>query len=631
MQMETTYTSPGDDFYSFVNREWIESNPIPDDKSSWSPFHVLNELIKTRVKELLETTSNEKYLAAVNLYYQGMNLNDNPVTVTQEFISRIKNTTTKEELLDVVFEILYINDLSCSYNMYPSSDLENSDNVILHLDSGGLSLPDRDYYFNEDSLEIRQAFREFMSNYTSLFGVELDLDSVYNLEEQFASHTYTQTQRRDSKLRNNPTTYEELSSYNSFSITQLFNHFNIEPTNKKINVANPEFIRQHNELWNSESLEVWQDYYIWRLILDVGEHINEECYKMKFDFYETKISGIPMMQELWKRVLDNCNDKLGFLVGEMYTDIYFPESSKTIMVELVGYLKQELQKRLSENDWMTESTKEAGLRKLENMNFKIGYPDVQEDYSSLLLSTEDSYLTNNLKCNNFNVIKAYKDFYQKKDRSKWSMWPHMVNAYYSQTNNEIVFPAGILDYPLFSPDRLDISSNFGGIGVVIGHEITHGFDNNGRCFDEFGNLNDWWTSDDENNYKNKTTRLRDQYNEYIVEGKNVNGDLTLGENIADLGGCSISYHALQSYLNDHPDENILVNEQTPAQRFFINYARIWRSNMRKEEKLRRLVIDPHSPADLRVNGVVSNLHEFYEAFNVNETNKLYKEDIITIW
>tara|TARA_Y100000589_G_scaffold325326_1_gene363055 strand:- start:401 stop:1246 length:846 start_codon:yes stop_codon:yes gene_type:complete len=281
---------------------------------------------------------------------------------------------------------------------------------------------------------------------------------------------------------------------------------------------------------------------------------------------------------------------------------------------------------------MEPETKKKAVEKLEKMKVKIGYPDKPKDYSKLVLSLKDNYFDNNLKCLKFNEDLGWDKLYREKDLGEWFMHPHMVNAYFSPTYNEIVFPAGILQNPFFD-ENFDAALNFGGIGSVIGHEITHGFDDQGRKFDFKGNLNDWWTEDDAKQYVKKTSKLRDQYSKYVIEGKNLNGELTLGENIADLGGVSISYHSMSKYLKDNMNESKVLEGFTPQQRFFLNYAKIWRCNTRTKEILNRLVTDPHSPPEFRVNGVVTNLVEFYKAFGVKETDKLWKpeNERISIW
>jgi len=631
------------DFYHYVNNDWIKNNPIPSDFQRWSVFNQLNEDNRDKVKVLLSElsySSNNEFNSLKTLYDQGQNLDEINSKSCQDYVKSyldtINNSSNKEELMDSVFNLNVLHGMNSPFQFSVYSDFEDATTNILHIFTGGISLPDRDYYFQEDKKDIREKYKEFMKSYSQLFGLGLDTDSIYSLEERIAEATYTKVEKRDPHRMNNPTDYQSIESkYKSIPIARLFKYLSenvddIKPG--KVNVANTNFLDVHEELWDKVSLKIWKAYYTWRLILSVSPYINENATKEKFEFYGKELSGTPELLPRWKRVIGNCDNMLGVVVGKLFVEKYFPESSKNKALEMVNYIKEELKVRLQGNDWMEPETKEKALEKLKTMKVKIGYPDVAKDYSKLTLSLKDSFLDNNLKCMKFNEDMEWKKLYKPKDLHEWFMHPHMVNAYYSPTYNEIVFPAGILQDPFFDKD-FDAPLNFGGIGSVIGHEITHGFDDQGRKFDSKGNLNDWWTEKDAVKYKGKTEKLRDQFASYVIEGKNLNGELTLGENIADLGGVSIAFHSLQKYLADHQDENKILDGFTPNQRFFLNYARIWRCNTRSKEILNRLVTDPHSPPVFRVNGVLTNLKEFYDAFGVREGDVLWKPESerIGIW
>ena len=632
-------TSPVHDFYKYVNDKWIKENPIPDDFQRWSIFNKLNEDNRSKVKELLENLSysnNSEFNTLKVIYDQGLNLDDinsnEPYEYVKEYLDKLEQAKDKNELLNNIFKLHVLHGMNSPFQLSVYSDFDNSNRNILHIFTGGLGLPDRDYYFEADKENIRNKYKEYMKEYSELFKMKMDIDLIYDIEKSLAKVTFTRVEKRDPHRLNNPSDYNKVNSkYKSIPIKHLFEYLNIKDSSK-INISNPKFLDKYEELWNKLDLKVWKSYYQWKFINEISSYVNEKATNIKFDFYGKTLTGTPELLPRWKRVISNCDSQLGTVVGKMFTKKHFPESAKKKALNMVNYIKDELKVRLNNNDWMEPETKKKAVEKLSKMRVKIGYPDKPKDYSKLILSLKDSYFVNNLKCLKFNEDLGWAKLYKEKDLDEWFMYPHMVNAYFSPTYNEIVFPAGILQNPFFD-ENFDAALNFGGIGSVIGHEITHGFDDQGRKFDSNGNLNDWWTEDDAKQYVKKTSKLQDQYAKYVIEGKNLNGELTLGENIADLGGVSISYHSLSKYLNDNINESKVLEGFTPQQRFFLNYAKIWRSNTRSKEILNRLVTDPHSPPEFRVNGVVTNLVEFYKAFGVKETDKLWKpeNERISIW
>ena len=632
-------TSPVNDFYRYVNEKWMKENPIPDDFQRWSIFNKLNEDNRNKVQELLNNLSysnNSEFNSLKVLYDQGLNLEEinlsSPHDYLKNYLNQLEQVNSKEELLNKVFKLHVLHGMNTPYQLSVYSDFDNSNWNILHIFTAGLGLPDRDYYFDTDKEEIRGKYKEYMRNYSELFKMKMDVEEIYNLEKTLAEVSYTRVERRDPHKLNNPSDYQKIvSKYSSLPIKHLFEYLkNKEPS--KINISNPKFLDKYEELWKKVDLKVWISYYQWRFINEISAYINEQATNVRFDFFGKTLTGTPELLPRWKRVISNCDSKLGVVVGKLFTKKYFPESAKKKALKMVNYIKDELEVRLNSNDWMEPETKKKAVEKLSMMKVKIGYPDKPKDYSKLILSLKDNYFDNNLKCLKFNEDLSWDKLYREKDLGEWFMHPHMVNAYFSPTYNEIVFPAGILQNPFFD-ENFDAALNFGGIGSVIGHEITHGFDDQGRKFDSKGNLNDWWTDKDAEKYVNKTSKLRDQYSNYVIEGKNLNGELTLGENIADLGGVSISYHSMSKYLKDNMNESKVLEGFTPQQRFFLNYAKIWRCNTRSKEILNRLVTDPHSPPEFRVNGVLTNLVEFYQAFGVKESDKLWKpeKERISIW
>jgi len=645
--------NPTHDFYNYVNGDWLKNNPIPDDHTRWSVFNELDEENKDKVKNLLDNLKerkdlNQEFESLKVLYNQGNNIDfinkNQPRSYIEKYLKQINESENKEKLLKVIFNLHYLHGISTPIALTSYSDLKDSNNIILHIFTSGLGLPDRDYYFLNDKEEIRNKYKQFILKYFNAFNIVItaeQMESIFNLEKILAEYTMTRVEKRDPDNLNNPTTYKNLvDKYKSIPLKMFFEYVeNLDVNNSienldnlKINVGNPKFLDKHEELWNNISLDTWKLYYVWKFIGSISSYVNESISELKFDFYGKELSGAKELLPRWKRVISNCNSMLGVVIGKLFVEKYFTQSAKNKANNMISYIIKELRIRLSNNDWMQSETKEKAIQKLDKITVKVGYPDKPKNYNSLVLNEVNNYLENNLLCLKFEEDLSWKKLYKPKDKSEWFMNPHMVNAYYSPSNNEIVFPAGILQKPFFD-ETYDAPLNFGAIGAVIGHEITHGFDDMGRKFDSDGNLNDWWTKVDETKYKNKTKKIRDQFEGYVIEGKNVNGDLTLGENIADLGGVSISFHALKKYLMENPNENITLEGFTPEQRFFINYAKIWRCNTRREEIHNRILTDPHSPPIFRVNGVVTNLVEFYKAFNVDNSSPLWKPESerISIW
>ena len=638
--------TPQNDFFNYVNYNWIKKNPIPEDFQRWSIFNKLNDENKKKILDILNglkelSDSSNEYKSLEILFNQGMNINTIeeklPIDYIKEYYNLIKNSETKTDLLNVVFNLHLLNGINFPVLFGVHSDFDNSKINILFLVTSGLCLPDRDYYFDSDKIELVKKYKKFMKDYVHAFGLENDnflFESVYEIEKQLAKVTLTKSQKRNLDLINNPTTYSILEEkYSSLPLKKLFDYLKINnKSEKKINVTNIKFLDTYQEMWDNLGLDKWKSYFIWTFILSISDYINQNIYKLKFDFYGTALTGTPKMLPRWKKVINICESNLGSLIGKLFVEKHFDKSSKVKALDIVKYIKEELKDRLKNNEWMISRTKKIALEKLSNMSIKIGYPEVYKDYNKLKLSKSNTFLQNILESSKFNE-KIYLDkLYKLKDRNEWFMNAHTVNAYYSPSNNEIVFPAGILQEPFFSQES-DAATNFGGIGCVIGHEITHGFDDQGRKFDQYGNKKNWWSEKDKKSYETITNKIKSQYSNYTLNGKKVNGELTLGENIADLGGVSISYHAFSKYLNDNKEENITINGFTPYQRFFINYATIWRSSSRNKEIEKRLKIDPHSPPNFRVNGVLTNFTEFYKSFNVLNGDKLWKpeKDRIKIW
>ena len=623
---------PGDDFYHHVNTNWINNSSIPDDNMIWNVFRELNDINIEKLKQLLKEPNNK----IDTLYKQSLELTNNTIAKiykAQEFIDKIYLCKDILELRYLVIDLFMMNGITCTNSFYIYNDFINSKKNILHVGSGGLGLPDRDYYFNPDKVKIIQEYKDFILKYLSLFNLPFDInksvESIYNIEEKLAQYTYTNVEKRNSELMNNPVDIDIVTAVNPDLANDLLYFFN---TNKilpeKINITNPNFTKKYYELLKHIDLQKWKEYFIYLFLRKMGNYINIHSETTLFNFYGKILSGTIVMKEPIKRSIETLNTHIGMLVGKLFVERYFNEKSKLKVIEMIEFIKLELTDRLSNNDWMELETKQKAIDKLNKMNFKVGYPDKWRDYTDLQISSENIFFQNILNCHNFEFNYKLKYLYKEIDKTEWFMNPQEINAYYSPSYNEIVFPCGILMEPFFSVEQ-DISSNFGGIGCIIGHEITHGFDDMGRKFDGDGNLKDWWTKKDADKYISKSNILKKMFNELKIKGHNINGELTLGENIADLGGVEISFNSLKKYYTKYPNEV----KTDSYQNFFYNYANIWRCIARKEEIIKRLTTDPHSPPCYRVNAILSNVSDFYKYFKIDEESKMWIQPTnrVSIW
>ena len=630
--------SHDNDFYMWVNEHWIENNPIPPNHQRWGAFSVLDLDIKHKIKKILEETDNSQLHI---LYNQGLDLETRKQTIEEikKLLEPIQKSSSIDELLKVVVDYKISFGLPSPVNFLVGNDFENSNFNILHLTAGGLGLPDRDYYLSDAHKREKDEYILFIEKYINFFNLPDSnnrVQNIYKLEESFAEYTYNNVQKRLPEIQNNPIILEDLlKEYPNFTFVKiLFEKLNVTPG--KINLNNPTFFKHINKLLSIIDLQTWKDYYIYKFLVSVNSFLSEEVEIIYFNFYSKVLRGAKEMHSIWERSLINTQNQLGFLIGKKFVEKHFSETAKIMALDLVKYIKKYLNERIKNLDWMCDSTKIKALEKLDKMMIKIGYPDKWREYKSNIKS-EFSYLKNNLFCNLDDHQYMFDKLYKLVDKTEWEMFPQEVNAYYNPSINEIVFPAGILQPPFFS-ENYDMAMNFGGIGCVIGHEITHGFDDQGCKFDSNGDLKNWWTESDYEHYKKKTELIKNQFNNYSINDIKLNGELTLGENIADLGGLIISLESMKKYLQEYPSENINKifnsgNSFTPYQRFFINYAIIWRGNYRDEEIKNRLLTDPHSPPIFRVNGILKNIDDFYNSFILSENSKLYlaNENRLKIW
>lgn len=631
----------GNDFYNFINENWIDENKIPNDYQRWGTFEELEKTNSEKIKKLLEELPTQKFSQVFLLYNQlnNIELRKSPVNFIKinNFIKMINKTSSVTELFCLMIELDVEFGVNQPVNFVVQSSFKNAEQNILHLTSGGLGLPDRDFYFLPGKQEIRNKYFKFIESYGNLFGISLNAHEIFNVELQLAQKTLTKVQKRNKDLLDNLMTFDHFIQKNPklAYLEKIFEFANKKPG--QVNITNLEFMEFLNSLIDQIDLKIWKQYFIFHMLIEFHFVVSDLIEQEYWNFYSKDLKGTETMSPQWMRSLDNLNMVVGELLGLMFSKKYFKPSSKSLALEIVKIIKDELQDYLTNNDWMEPETKTKALLKLQMMKTKIGYPDViSKDYSQLVLDPLASPVSNIISAKKFYNKYMLASLYEKLDRDKWLMSAHIVNAYYSPNMNEIVFPAGILQEPFFSP-RQDMAYNFGGFGMIIGHEITHGFDDEGSKYDAYGNLNNWWTQSDFKKYEAITKKIAGQYDQYEINGNYVNGQLTNGENIADIGGLALSFRAFKKYSQCQINSNrIRINyglEMTPEQKFFVNFAYIWKSKARNQDTQQRLLLDVHSPPIFRVNGSVRNIDEFYEVFNIKPTDKLYlkPEQRVKIW
>lgn len=551
------------------------------------------------------------------------------------YFAQIDQMKNKKDLAKLLGHF-HAQGLSGVFGFYAAQDEKNSSMIILNMYQGGLGMGNRDYYTEDDahSKELRTKYVEYMAQMFELLGennsnAKKIADKVMALETKLALTSLTRVEQRDPIKNYNKMSFAQFKKLvPEFDFTDYFKALG-KANPGDINVTSMKFFQGINEIIKSTPMEDWKLYMKWQTINDNAAFLSNKFVDANFDFFGTVFSGRKKNLPRWKRVLNVASGSLGEAIGQLYVKKYFPPEAKSRMLELVGNLRKALSLRINNLTWMSDVTKAKAQEKLAAINVKIGYPDKWRSYQGLDI-TRENYFQNLINASAFETKYQLSKVGKPVDRSEWDMTPQTVNAYYSPNMNEIVFPAAILQPPFFNVDA-DDAVNYGGIGGVIGHEMTHGFDDQGRQYDKQGNLNDWWTADDAKKFEEHTKRLVDQYNSYKIIDSHVNGELTLGENIADFGGITIAWEAYQ--LSQKSKKIAKIDGFTPAQRFLLSWAQVWRTNVRDEEALKRLRDDVHSPAEARVNAVMPNFPLFYEAFGVQPGDKLYRapEERAIIW
>lgn len=640
--------SPTENFYRYANGGWMDSNPIPSGYPSWNTFVHLHVLSQERLKDLLEdlskaseegkeeTKKKEPSLDEIKVgrFYAAALDEDGvesaglsplePVLQLVEQIVDARNDSSTTQLATLLGTLYKQYGISAFLSIGASPDYKNSQLTIGQLSQGGLGLPDRDYYMEEDEKkqEQRELYKIHVAKMLALLDQkDISLESsveetkslaqlVYDVELDLASSHMTKTDNRDPELTYNKMTVEHLVSHESLG-NNLFDFaaFLESATGKsnpdlgEINIRNVEALQKVAQVISSISQESLRQYLRWHVVHSTASFLPKAFVQEHFDFFETTLTGTKEMKPRWKRAMAFTETALGEAMGQLYCAKYFDESCKEYALQIVENVRAALEERLKEVEWMaSETTRAQALKKMSRFKVKIGYPDKWIDYTKLTLEPADApLLTYEFQSRAFHIQRENDEMNAPTDTEKWFMTPQTINAYYHPMLNEIVFPAAILQPPFFNPDANDDALNYGAMGAVVGHEMTHGFDDKGRKFNFEGNMIDWWTKEDADEYERRVDVMVKQADAYQVHGKNVKGKLTCGENIADLGGLRLAYRALKT---QHPDEDVL-DGLTATQRFFVGWAQCWRQNITEERSLQLLTLDPHGPNEMRCNGPVS--------------------------
>ena len=639
-----TSINPADDFFRYCNNNWLKNNPIPEEYTSFGAFTEIDQHNEILIQDIIDEVSKDANALQGSMaqkirdfYNSGMDsvaINERGYSELLPYFAKVDSLNDKAQLGELL-GYLHSNGFGGFFNAGPSTDPKNADMVIMHVFQGGLSLPDRDDYFGDETQEMRDKYVEHVANMFKLVGTDSveaiqKAQSILALETELAKNSLTRVERRDPDRTYNMRSVVELQeSTPNFKWRDYFINAGAPFGFANVNVGMPDFISAMNGIILNTDLNTIKDYLKWKIITGSASLLSDDLDQEDFNFYSNYLYGQEVQQPRWRRVLNATSGCLGEGIGQLYVEKHFPAESKEKMVKLIGNLKVALGERIKALDWMSDETKAKALNKLDSINVKVGYPDKWKDYSGLDI-TKESFFQNFHNAISFENAYEMAKIGKPVDKDEWFMTPQTVNAYYSPEMNEIVFPAAILQPPFFNPNA-DDAINYGGIGVVIGHEMTHGFDDQGCKYDEKGNLNNWWTEEDATKFAERTKQLVKLFNEFELRGNHINGELTLGENIADLGGLNIAWDAYQ--LTDEAKANQSIDGYTPAQRFFISYGTIWRNNIRDKALERRIKEDVHSPAEARVNRTLGSMPHFYEAFDIQPENKMYiaPEERAAIW
>ena len=632
---------PGTDFYQYATGGWQKLHPLTGEYSRFGSFDLLAENNREQLNGLIDEivkgdqeagTEAQKikdlYLAAMDTAKR----NAQGIAPLVEELAAINDMKTAEDFAR--FMGRDVADLF--FGMYVDADIMDAKQYLLYVVQSGLGMGERDYYLDDSEAikRVRDAYVPYMTKMLTMAGVknaEAQAKAVYELEHKLAEAHSTNVELRDDAANYHLYSYQQLKdSFPGFAWDVYFTEVGVQP--KQVNIGQPKVINTMIDILANTPMETLKSYATASLMSNAAGYLSSDIYDIDFAFYGKVMSGKEEQQPLWKRATSMVNGQLGMALGHLYCDKYFPQENKDRMETLVNNLKEAYKQRIQNLDWMGDETKAKAIDKVDAIYVKVGFPKTWRDYSAVAVDTADNYWTICKKLSKFNAQYEFSKLNRPEvDKDEWLMTPQTVNAYYNPTTNEICFPAGILQYPFFDM-KADDAFNYGAIGVVIGHEMTHGFDDQGSKFDKNGNFNDWWTAEDRKNFEARTKVMEEYFNGIeVAPGLFANGAFTLGENIAAHGGLQVAYQAFCNATENVEAKDKL--EMTPAQRFFVAYANVWAGNIRDEEIVSRTKSDPHSLGRWRVNGALPHIAAWYEAFGIKETDPLYlaPEKRVSIW
>ena len=639
-----TSVRPQDDFFQYVNGTWLEETEIPADKSSYGSFHILYDENQVRLRKIIEDSANKANKTSGSdeqkvgdfyaSYMDSTKIEELGLSPLEEELALINNVQSLDGVTGL-FAHHSIIGVQRPFRFGVGQDDKNSEEYILFFSQSGLGLPDRDYYFNkgEKFENIRTKYVEYITKILELANEDNATEianKVMEMEKDLAKNQWTRVENRDAEKTYNKFEVKKLSGLSpNFNWQLFFDDAGIAKAENVI-VRQPSYLASFSNILSNYSIDEWKNYSKVKLLSSFAAELPQTFVDARFDFYGKTLRGMEVNRQRWKRAVSAVNGSLGEILGKVYVDKYFKPEAKERMIKLVSNLRLSMADRIKKVDWMSDETKKQALAKLNKFNAKIGYPDKWKDYSKLVVKPNELVL-NTIRSAEVEYNREIDKLGKPIDREEWGMTPQTVNAYYNPSMNEVVFPAAILQPPFFNM-KADDAVNYGGIGAVIGHEITHGFDDQGRKYDGNGNMREWWTKEDAERFKERAQVVIDEYNQFVpIDTLHINGELTLGENIADIGGLTVSYNAYQLSLNGQ--EPPVLNGFTGNQRVFIGWTQAWRFKARDEYLRNQVLTDPHSYPKYRVLGVLTNIPEFYEAFDIQEGDKLYIPDDkrVKIW
>lgn len=634
--------SAKEDFYQYATGGWQKNHPLKPEYSRYGSFDVLRENNEIRLNELFQGLSSVKaekgsvQQKISDLYAMGLDstrLNAEGVNPVKPYLDALESVKDVESYVRAMADIELHGDGGC-WGVYAESDMTDNSNTVLYITQSGLALGNRDYYLLAENAELREGYLDFLKKIFTLAGdekAEQKAKDAFDFQMTIAEPSWSMIQQRDIEARYNPMTPEQLyKEYPALRFDAYLDAMGI-PAQSKIILEQPSYFKALNRIVAKTNPRVLRHYLQAQLLSGACGYISDDFTDASFDFFSAQMSGIKEQKPRWKRAMQAPNSILGEAVGEMYVAKYFPEKDKQKMLQIVKNIQKGLSEHVAALDWMSEQTKARAQEKLSSFIVKIGYPDKWKDYSTLEIDAQKSYYQNLREASLWSMRDNLSKLGRPVDKTEWGMTPQTVNAYYNPTTNEICFPAGILQPPFFNPNA-DDAVNYGAIGVVISHEMTHGFDDQGRLFDKNGNLNNWWTEEDAASFKAKADKLVAQFDAVqIQEGLYANGSATLGENIADQGGLRIAFTAMKnSFAGKEPKP---IDGFTAEQRFYLAYAILWGQNITPQECARLTLLDVHSLGRNRVNVSLRNLQDFFDAFDIKEGDKMFRpeEERVVIW